>query len=497
VGKEICSSHGGCGTKAYELSSFEFKNDQYLDTLTAINRKKYSTSLANFYGSCLSSNFVQQPGTFGFKVKRSYPSFVEKLDAFASCQEINDNLNLDMTQPEYRIYPTGQCMGVTRTTESKYVPTILRSPQDQFIKLQSMPVFECLDTDCDIQLDKDDDLTIHGLTFHLISPSFEFEIEYVHGYSTGRTTFIINAQKVHLDFIWNTTSINIILGSDIYGEDVIIDTAESIERVKMVVELGTLRLKVYPTVLPELTSDTEENIVWIAPRYDVKYVHMREEMVGHHFLVPSADTGNERTLMTKKSAEYDCDQEPSCLGLIQWEKVDQTTGDPTLYSLYTDIPNLKGWNTHQMSETDFSYSYLKKMSLVYQGRETVYSKCAVVEPGLSKYPTVTFTEDYNIPIKNIDIRLSEDPETEAVIVGDGYWSNCWEKISDITTKLECYKRAKDDNKYGFSFSDETQICLVLSGLDDNTKIKLDRYNSKARLTLFQPCKGDSTAWIAE
>ena len=497
VGKEICSSHGGCGTKAYELSSFEFKNDQYLDTLTATNRKKYSSALANFYGSCLSSNFVQQPGTFGFKVKMSYPSFVEKIDAFSSCQEINDNLNLDMTQSEYRIYPTGQCMGVAQTTTLRYVPVILRSPQDQFLKLKSMPVFECLATDCDIQLDEDDDLTIHGLQFHLLSPSFEFEIKYVHGYSTGRATFVINAQKVYMDFIWTPEHINMTLGSDIYGKDVIINTDESIERVKMVVELGTLRLKVYPSVLPELTTDQQNNIVWIAPRYDVKYVHIQEEMESYHFLIPSEDTGNERTLLTKKSAENDCDMEPSCLGLIQWDNIVEIGGEPTLYSLYTDIPNLNGFHTRKISKTDFSYSYLKKMSLVYQGRTTINSKCAVVEPGLSKYPTVTFTEDYNIPIKNIDIRLSEDPETKSVIIGDGYWSNCWQKVESAKTKLACFQHAKEENKYGFSFSDKTNICLVLTGLDDNTKIKLDRYNSESRLTLFHPCQGDSTTWNAE
>lgn len=497
LGEEICSSHGGCGTKAYELSSFQFKNDQYLDTLTATNLKRYSTSLSNFYGSCLASNFVRQNGTFGFKVKNQYPSFVEKLDAFASCQQINDNLDLDMTQEKFRIYPTGQCMGV-QMTEDKYVPVVLRSPQDQFMKLKSIDVFECLATDCYINVDEDDDLTIRGLTHKLISPSFEFDIKYVHGYSTGRSIFVINGQKLWIDFIWTPHNIKITMGSDIYGYDVIIDQYASIERVKFVVELGSLRYNIFPTVLPMWSPETQSQAVWVSPRYDVKYVNIREHMSGYFFLIPSEDTGNERTLMTLEAAEYDCDMEPDCLGLIQWDDINNMEGqegETTLYSLYTDVPHLNGWATWTLSDTSKGYLYLKKMSLVYQGRETINSKCTVVEAGLSKYPTVTYTEDYNIPIKNIDIRLAEDPETESVVIGDGYWSNCWTKM-DIDTKMGCYEYARDTEKvYGFSFSESTDICLVLTGIIDNTKIKLDRFNSESRLTLFHPCEGDSTEWI--
>ena len=144
------------------------------------------------------------------------------------------------------------------------------------------------------------------------------------------------------------------------------------------------------------------------------------------------------------------------------------------------------------------------MSFVYEGIDNVNSKCTIVEPGLSKYPTVSYTEEYNIPIKNIDIRLAEDDfddeeeDSSAVIVGDGYWSNCWKKIDSVKTKKSCYEYAKDTEKvYGFSFSEETEICLVYSGITDNTKIKLDRFNSESRLSLFDPCNGDNTDWITE
>jgi myo-inositol-hexaphosphate 3-phosphohydrolase len=116
-----------------------------------------------------------------------------------------------------------------------------------------------------------------------------------------------------------------------------------------------------------------------------------------------------------------------------------------------------------------------------------------VEPGLSKYPTVDFTENYNIPIKDIDIRLAQDEETQAVVIGEGYWSKCWKRMEGITTKTQCYEYARDTEKvYGFAFSDQTNICLVYSGIKDNTKIKLDRYNSESRLSLFDPCDEDAS-----
>lgn len=491
TGEEICSSHGGCGTKAFDLSSFNFQNDQYLDTLTATNRQKYSNSLSTFYGSCLSSNFVQQSGTFGPHVTNG-SSFVEKLEALKECQRINDNLDLDMTQTENRIYPTGQCVGVAQYGMQHHL-AILSSLESQFLNLKTRPVFECLASDCQIIMDEDDDLTIHGLQFHLISPSFEFDIEYVHGYSTGRTAFVINSQPLYIDIDWTQEHLRLIIGSDIYNEDIVIDKQERIDRVKMVVESGTLQFKVYPSLEP---TDSEYRIVWIAPQYDVNYVHIREEMSGYFFLTPSEDTGTERTLMTFKVASYECDQEPHCLGLIQWDQVSNPTGEITLYSLYTDIPNLNGWHTLAINAYE-DYSYLKKMSLVYQGRETVDSRCAVIKPGKSKYPTVEFTEDYNIPITNIDISLAEDPETETVIVGNGYWTNCWQKISNVTTKSDCYQTAQDKNVYGFSFSEETKVCLVLTGLTDSKNIKLDRFNSESRLTLFHPCNGESTNWKEE
>ena len=135
------------------------------------------------------------------------------------------------------------------------------------------------------------------------------------------------------------------------------------------------------------------------------------------------------------------------------------------------------------------------MSLIYQGLEKKSnhrdSKCSVVKPGLSRYPTVSFDEDYDVPIKDVDISLARDTDTSAVIIGDGYWSKCWER-TNITSKTECYTHAKNANVYGFAFSEDTNTCLVYTGIVENTKIKLDRYNSESRLSIFDPCEEDAS-----
>lgn len=519
IENDICSAHGGCGTKAYQLTSFVFKNDQYMDTLTAKNREQYSSALSTFYDRCFSSNYIKQYGKFGDNVVKQYPSRKIENDAFSNCQDINANLNLDMTQVKNRIYPVDRCVGVITELDSDmeptFVPVVLKNVETTVMAFKAADAFKCLPTDCYIEVYESDDFTIQGIHTKLISPSFEFDVKYVHGYSTGRSSHIINGYKIDFDFDWTPQHINITLGSSVYGTDVIYSGDINVGRIKMVFEAGRigtnvdLKITVYPSQLPYSSLKLEEssNIedIWVAPRYDMKYMPIVEEMTGYFFLIPSEDTGNARLLMDFERAEYDCDQEPGCLGLIAFNSLEEgnVNTEPTLYALYTETRNLKGWPTYEMPDSSY-YRYLKKMSFVYEGAASSSSKCAIVEPGLSKYPTVSYTEEYNIPIKNIDIRLAEDDfdddddESKAVIVGDGYWSNCWKKIDSVNTKKDCYEYAKDiENVYGFSFSEETEICLVYSGITDNTKIKLDRFNSESRLSLFDPCNGDNTDWITE
>ena len=485
-GGRICSAHGGCGTKAYELSSFKFKNEQYTDMLAAINRNRYSSALSDYYGSCVESNYVEQSGVFGSYTQKDSLILFSEIDAFKRCTSINNLVKLDLTQELYRQYPIGKCIGIQRASDNRYVSVILKAPVVETRSAKSTRIFDCLSTDCSIEIHEDDDLTIYGIRYKMIAPSFEFDIEYVHGGSSGRTMYHVNDQVVYMDIDWTTTRLVLSLGSDVFGDDIIIDREGSFERVKIVIEAGEFNAWVFPFFVPTLDITSS---VYIAPRYDVNYETIIETLTGYHFLIPSDDTGYTRKLFTREVSESSCDAEPDCLGIIRWDVVNNAL--ETLYSLYTDVNNLNGWVVASMTGA-LPHTFIKKMSLVYQGRKTSDGKCAIVKPGLSKYPTVVFREDYNIPIKDIDISLAQDPDTSAVIIGDGYWSKCWSNIKGIHTKMECYTYAKNANVYGFSFSDETNICLVYTGIKDNTKIKLDRYNSESRLSIFDPCEEDAS-----
>ena len=114
-------------------------------------------------------------------------------------------------------------------------------------------------------------------------------------------------------------------------------------------------------------------------------------------------------------------------------------------------------------------------------------ECDVVRPGQSRYTMVTFTRHFNIPIKNIDITAAKDETTNAVIIGDGYWSKCWKK-KDATTKSECFEKAQEEKTFGFAWSEENNICLVYTGITDPANIQLNRYTSESRRSLLNPCQ---------
>merc|ERR1719261_1363003 len=155
-----------------------------MDTLTAKNREQYSSALSTFYDQCFISNYVHQKGNFGDNVIKQYPSSIIENDAFANCQDINNNLHLDMTQLMNRLYPVGRCVGIMTEydTENKpiYVPVILKDIETVVLPFKSSGAFKCLPTDCYMEIYESDDFTISGITTKLISPSFEFDVKYVH-----------------------------------------------------------------------------------------------------------------------------------------------------------------------------------------------------------------------------------------------------------------------------------------------------------------------------
>ena len=181
--------------------------------------------------------------------------------------------------------------------------------------------------------------------------------------------------------------------------------------------------------------------------------------------------------------------EPKCLGIIQWT----VPFRENLFTMYSEVP-LEGFEEYSMNEYT-EYIVYKKMSLVYQGRTSSTSSCDVVKPGLAKYPSVLYSETYDMPIDNIDLSLSTDADTNSIVIGNGLWSNCWKRYKNITTKKGCKEQAVTDKVYGFAFSDDEKICIVYHEMDDANKIKLGRYNSESRRTLFNPC-GITTKWIS-
>merc|ERR1711865_65501 len=104
--------------------------------------------------------------------------------------------------------------------------------------------------------------------------------------------------------------------------------------------------------------------------------------------------------------------------------------------------------------------YFKKMSLLYQGKENAESSCIIILPGMSKFPTVSYTEVVDPPIRNIDLSLATDTETPSIVIGNGIWENCWIKVG-VNDKAECYQKSLDRGSWGFAFSDDEtpNICL--------------------------------------
>ena len=133
---------------------------------------------------------------------------------------------------------------------------------------------------------------------------------------------------------------------------------------------------------------------------------------------------------------------------------------------------------------------------MYKRQVNNAAACDTISDKRSKYPSVDYTETYDIPIENIDLTLAKDDETPSVVIGHGIWTHCWTRDTTATTKLQCYEhaRASPSGALGFAFSEDEHVCLIYHKLTDPTRIKLGRYNSESRLTIFQPCNTEDTTY---
>ena len=227
----------------------------------------------------------------------------------------------------------------------------------------------------------------------------------------------------------------------------------------------------------------------MAPLFEEKYVKQIENIDDGYIV------NENNPYLNWKVVEYACDLQPLCLGIVQWE----TPHKETLYSMYFKTNALDSKELQVFDMPAEAHIYFKKMSLVYQGRDVETSKCNVISDKLSKFPSALWTQVYDIPLENIDLSLAKDEDVpQAVVIGNGLWTRCWEKV-DAVSKQDCYLKAKERGVYGFAYSEDKDsedkhVCIVYKELKDPSKIKLGKYNSEGRLSLFQPCENSDTKW---
>jgi len=500
--KNTCSKNGGCGTKAVESASFTFNGDDYLDGVTAINKKSYSSALNSFYTACKENNYVEQRGFFNpVNTLKLLPTALDlpvfdgsKNLASDKCESVNAGIRDDVRlvrNKEFRDYPYGMCIGVSTTTkeqngldEQKFNPILLKQPKwDTTHSIQSLPLFKCSASDCTLTEHPNNEAGIVGLETTMLPRSFEFNLKYVHGKSSGSEHYIVNGFDFMIETEWNLEQLKMTINApkwNLEREDVFIFDGEIVMITLLMESLPQgerFKIKLYRSFSPQSGSHQ----IFLAPLYENNYMRILDES-------PTYALVSDNPSLQFNATEYLCDLEPKCIGIIQWT----VPFRENWFTMYSEVP-VKGFEEYFMNEYTQYVAY-KKMSLIYQGRELSTSTCNVVEPGLAKYPSVTYSETYDMPIDNIDLSLTTDAETDSIIIGNGLWDNCWKRYKDITTKKGCKEQAVIDQVYGFAFSDNN-VCIVYYKMNDPTKIKLGRYNSESRRTLFNPC-GNSTKWIS-
>jgi len=481
---ETCSLHGGCGTMAIDMYSYALTGDSYTDTLATKNIRHYEKALGQFYDTCIHDNFMEQKGSFGphtniFSIEDTLRS------AQTICAATNRQLNLDISQEHNRVYPSGLCTGVREMTNGSYATVMLGTIAAISSKVEKADVFECERTDCSLHLSESDDHTLMGVHSSVSQTVFTFRIQYTHGNSVGRRQYLVNGRHWTLDMDWTHEHCRIQIGTD--SLQTVVNSNEATEYAVLKIQGDNLLTWVYPVILPVVVASTQN--IWLAPRYTIKYLRRVVDLTGNYFNAPSEDTNQERILMTRRGAEMECDLYAECIGLIRWHSVFKKT----LYSMFSTSNFIDGHTLADISTSPMGYEYFAKTSHIYRGRIRSDSNCVRAKPGLSKYPSVEYTEEYNIPIQNADLRLVEDQETGAVQVGHGIWTKCWTHKPDIRTKHECYQEAQKSN-FGFAFSDKNNACLIYSGITDPSKIQLDKFSDETLLSINDPCQEDAI-WI--
>ena len=340
-------------------------------------------------------------------------------------------------------------------------------------------IFVCQAEDCTLQRSGEDEMVIVGLRETLRSPEYEFVVDYIHGQTNGQALLEVNHRQLRMDFNWTRSYVNVHI-----GDKLLVSRSGRFDRLVLKVVGTNVELTLYPSVLP-IPHDTKT--VWMSPEYDQKYRFTHDRFEGYEYLIENPDTGQEQMLTLFSDAELACDQDADCTGIVEWSS-------PKRESWYALLSHIQDKKRRVIDKE----GYFRKMTTVYVGRIEEGDYCEPVRPGLAHFPSVQFTEKYDIPIQDLDLSLATDndlstDEDPVVEVGTGMWSNCWQWFSNIHDKKSCYEKAKSMGVFGFAYTNKTQVCIVYKDITSPTDIKLDMFNSETRLSVFNPC-GEDTQW---
>ena len=380
----ICSAHGGCGTKATESASFIFTGDNYMDIITATNKKNYAMALASFYnrGTCPVENYVIQPySSFKNNVRFNNGDFNAPEDikkVISECERINREIREDVDRykdEEFREYPYDMCIGFEESN-GKYLLATLLKPEWRPLNLLSgiKTTFECKAIECSFEPAETNDDSIRGLQTNLMTPSFEIKMTYVHGQSSGTEHYKVNDIDFMIKTEWTPRKFKIEMG---YGSTwSTFEWSEFISIFKIRIEPNSRTIVSDYKLFRGYSPEDAEKTTYLAPLFENKYIPIRETLDRYTLIKNNAPFSN------FEEVEYACDMLLECTGIVQWD-------DPfkeNQFTLYSETDNVEDFEAHQTptficsdtGECQFRRVFLKKMSMVYQGAEDDNSKCDTI-----------------------------------------------------------------------------------------------------------------------
>lgn len=497
-----CSGHGGCGTKAFEMDDYVYTSDTYTNRIVTLNRNSYSTALASYYYNCQVHNYYPTVGEFVEASAFRHASIGANVGAVVAfpvleyavkyCDKINSEYEPEHGPSAYLLAPD-TCVGIQK--EGDYYKPMKQEGSSMDYQVSGMTnvikLFACTFSDCELSHHIDDKKTLANIDFSLDAPFFEFSGSYQHGFSSGSLVLSLNGKKITLNVKWVLERLEISFLEAFTGIiHKVIEIEAELKHFTMTINSEKVHVQLYQA--EEYREGTQSLL--LAPFYGVKYRRVLRELQGYSFNIKSTDTGIDTPLLSVQEAEYACDIQEECMGFVRWEQLHKDT----YFSLYTLKSSVGESILYAMSEEEMEWDFFEKMSLFYKGKEgssTSTTSCVTIRPRQSKYPRVNLKTTYNIAVTDV-IEYTE----MGVQVGNGVWTNCWERANGPTTKSECFMECQTQNWYGFAFASGTGGPVCLCYHIDKDDIQLDKYYSEDRRTVYNPCdaqdrQNPNTKWI--